>query len=240
MKVVHLDLVKLDCAANTYAKLADHTTPFVQVYRKSGHRQMEAFCNFISRLKAFPDFHCTAISVAGSQSAQADPDVSPLEQIVAHYRARYVNFDYSATNTDSTFILNFSRSGKTAEDEESSFSVIIYRNERRELAGDLDKDGTSEKLITVFVNDEFSAPWREYFLFSGKKNAQLLRTVASSFELARCRAGSYSGAFEAREIRNGKISGISVCYTSEDPECCPSVHAASNVYFEGNRLIPEQ
>jgi hypothetical protein len=239
MKVMRLDLLKLSCATNAYVNGAERITSFTRVYRKSGHRQMETFCNFISRYKAFPDFYCSAVNVPGSQSAQADPDISPLEQIIAHYRARYVNFDYSATKSDSTFTLHFSRSGKTDEDEESSFSVIIYSNQH-EFTGDLDNDGSNEKLVTVFVNDEISTPWREYFLFSGKKGAQLLRTVASSFELARCRAGSYSGMFEAREISNGKISGVSICYTNQDAECCPSVHVDSKVYFEGGQLIPEQ
>jgi hypothetical protein len=225
----YLTINKTGCqGAHFYSRNPEGTF----IYTRSTPADNIRFCSHISGVEAFIDFHCRQEPV--TYRNETNPEITYHEEAMQYYLRRYEGSKFSSTDDDSVIYLHIHKKINEA-DLEPDLYVEINKTERMTLKGDIDKDGSEDLLLKVEMS-EGSTTWHDLFLFTRKNGFLILTAVASDPELAICTNNSYGGNFNAVAIRNGMITGLSSCYTIDDPECCPSVKVKTVVKLENNAL----
>ena len=101
------------------------------------------------------------------------------------------------------------------------------------IKGDLNGDKLDDLLIPVYSTGGGSSEWYEFFVFISNNGKLDFFKMYTSFDLGHCQpGGSHDGQFFPDEIRNGILSGQSVCYSPEDGHLSPSFSYSTKYKFD--------
>ncbi len=171
-----------------------------------------------------------------------DDDV--LSDIKKYYQDEYgkeENGKYTKFETevnDSTCNITYRHVPENEEDSDY-FLIAIYIPIKNKglIYGDLNNDKLQDLVVIVSTEGGGSGgngiSWGDFFVFINKNNKLKLTNVTNDHELTKCE----NGYFWPTEIQNGYLIGNSICYDSEDPNCCPSLRFSTKTIFLKNKLV---
>lgn len=191
------------------------------------------YCSEISKIKALEKFHCAFNPQQTETSINNKIDNEILTKIVLYYGKQNLKSIPKRDETDSVINLSF-----TAKGDETSYSNIsIPKLKTDYIFGDLNNDGKVDIIAAIYADSGGSATWFEYATFISEDNQYVLKSITNSFDLSICSGGSHDGQFYPKEINNSVIYGTSVCYTKDDPHCCPSIKKESKAIYKEGKLV---
>lgn len=221
-----LVLKKTNCKDFPYS-IADSKDEYRQGLRIETDKN--DYCQSISEIKALSEFHCSY--TAKSYENLIDEDITT--KIVYHYGKQNRTGIPQRNETDSLINLSFTGKG----DETPYSNLVISKMKSDYLFGDLNNDGKTDLIASVNSDGGGSATWIEYITFISEDNQYVLKSVTRSFDLSICSGGSHDGQFYPEEIKDGVITGTSICYTDKDAHCCPSIKKESKVVYKQDKLV---
>jgi hypothetical protein len=238
-----LNLIKTECKEFDYYRQASQAEAGsllkegsrVQVYRKTSESRYYDFCNFLSSMETFSDFHCEPETLKATTNGNSEKGL--LSLITGYYTSQNKKSTVSRSENDSLLQLAFTHTKKTLDDDGQPYLFVkIPKRRSAYLEGDLDGDGHAELVVQPVLSQGGSTYWKDITVLSRKGNGYTLRTVSSNMDLAVCRNGAYNGSFHPTAISGGALTGTSFCFTDEDEQCCPSVKTKTRVGFQNGKL----
>ena len=197
---------------------------------------IDSYCKQISQIKALNQFHCAYNTQKKETTVYNKVDDEILNKIILYYGKQNLKSIPKREETDSLISLSFTENSK--DELATPYSNISIPKMKSEyLFGDLNNDGKEDIIASIYADSGGSATWLEYVTLISEDNQYVLKSVASSFDLAICNGGSHDGQFYPKEIKGGIIYGTSVCYTDEDAHCCPSIKKENNVVYKKDKLV---
>lgn len=184
--------------------------------------------------------HTTAMPVNQPDSSDSTLSyMSVFESIKEHYFMIYGQEGRFEEFSDSTAIrlTCYNIPNEDEENEGVIVTITIPLTGEKELygaipvlMGDLNKDKKEDLLITAH-NEFGNSASQDIFIFINEGDNYSLASVTDNRDLMDCR-----GYFRARKIVNNYIEGNSSCYSSDDAECCPSLHYETKLVFSDDSL----
>lgn len=204
------------------------------VYRDADTEKVFEYMQRINNMEALVDFHMEPPAQMVSRRYIAGEAVAAVE---SHYRKQNTRANLKRTESDSAVKLSFSYKKRPKGEPPGPYlHVSISKLRSHALTGDMNRDTVDDVVVMPTLSQGGGSKWKDLFVFVKTGDDLKLKTQASCFDLAQYKPNSHSGAFHAREIRDGAIYGTSVCYRDEDPQCCPSVKVPTRVLLENDRL----
>jgi hypothetical protein len=156
-----------------------------------------------------------------------DKNTIALLFITNYYEKQYKTYKIQKSVTDTSIEISVTQSNATIGNH------IIPK--KINLTGDLNGDKKDDLIISVQSSGGGNIEWGEMFLFITKGDSIIFDKMYKSFDLAICpkNGSSMEGQFYAEEIKNSELMGESICYSKDDPHCCPSIKNKTTYKFNG-------
>ncbi len=239
VKAWSLNLKKTGCSDVLYYSeknnLARPVSGLTLIYGEADPVKSHEYAARINGIPALIDFHYEA------QKAAPVAGILPrnfTDTMIGYYKHKYPNSKISVKENDSVLKIVFDYLQLPEGDLPGPYQFLNFsKRSAASLHGDLNGDGLNDYVLQPVLTQGGSTYWRDMFLFLQTGSGYSLVSVTSSFDLAQYDQNSHSGNFRAKEINKGQISGTSVSYLDEDPQCCPSVKLPTVVKLKNNKLL---
>src|SRR5690606_19615102 len=115
----------------------------------------------------------------------------------------------------------------------SSYYFSKYKNEN--VTGDLNADQIDDLVLKVSSYTGGNTEYLDLFVFIREGNDWILKSKIESSDTKL--KGCEIGQFIPQKIENNLLIGESLCFTEDDPRCCPSIKRIRKLKWSNNTFV---
>lgn len=180
------------------------------------------------------------VEIKSKLSAESDQDTGLIEDyiiisIIKHYSDGKSKLEI--VKEDSSLFVNWYNI-PTKEDDYDGLNLVIEvpRKKKKYIYGDIGSDRVEDLVVDISSSTGGTQEDYNIFIFTNVDGKYVLSGATESSEICGCKTLSFPGSFHPYSINDGKVIGISYCWSEDDPHCCPSLQYNTIAEYDGKNL----